>query len=606
MIRVAADGYPYKMDPLKQDERVRQLFTPTSWDRHHIKIEILAEGIDACRNREWILTNGLGGYCSQTVSGENTRKEHALLVGLTSSYEKRIYVKDISEIIRFEGRDVRLDSLDMDVTFESGLDVVRYVYKAQEFEVVKDISLVEGRNALFISYEVRNNSPLTISHQVSFTPSGPGSKRLGENRFILETEKGSVIYYSSTGDIVAIKDASDYCFDFKIHSGGRKNYSIVVVGDESLVNAESSLKKVWESSKPSSSGIMGDTFASELMSLLHTTKSFIISVEGKKTIVAGYHDPPFSTRETLIALPGVCFLNNQSDTAEKILELTLNNVWSARVPSSLADKKEFNEFDAGLWLIDRVGKYIDSVGIDEGMCFLHTYWWSLKDVFNRYLKEERDGILMHKSGTWISDSRENAIEVQGLWYNSMNIMVELSLMMGEKLSLENHLADSKKAFDELFWNGSYFRDCKGDEALRPSQVIVFSLKHNPVENVCAVKALSVIERNLLTDVGLRTLSKTDPDYCSSRENQVQGNVFPWLLGPFASAYVKYFRDVGRKNMRNILQGLFEKTTNQGCLGSISQYYSVEETIQARGNPSHTLSVCEPVRAYFEDILMKKF
>src|SRR4051794_37285051 len=61
-------------------------------------------------DREWIVTNGLGGYASGTVSGISTRRFHGLLIAaLPSPFGRRMMLNDLSETIRFaDGRAIQL------------------------------------------------------------------------------------------------------------------------------------------------------------------------------------------------------------------------------------------------------------------------------------------------------------------------------------------------------------------------------------------------------------------------------------------------------------------------------------------------------------------
>src|SRR5260370_6411140 len=95
----------------------------------------------ALSNREWLVTNGLGGYASGTLSGTCTRRYHSLLVAaLPAPLGRRVMFNHLAEELKFEDRSiVRLDTLELsDAAFEphvtaltefrleSGLPVWRY------------------------------------------------------------------------------------------------------------------------------------------------------------------------------------------------------------------------------------------------------------------------------------------------------------------------------------------------------------------------------------------------------------------------------------------------------------------------------------------------
>ena len=61
----------------------------------------LEEGL----KREWIITNGIGGYCSSTIVGANTRKYHGLLVAtLTTPGNRNVILSKLDESIQTNGK----------------------------------------------------------------------------------------------------------------------------------------------------------------------------------------------------------------------------------------------------------------------------------------------------------------------------------------------------------------------------------------------------------------------------------------------------------------------------------------------------------------------
>src|ERR687895_154184 len=70
------------------------------WDPAHSSRELLL-------NREWLVTNGLGGYASGTVSGAITRKYHGLLVAaLPAPFSRMVMWSHVSEFLRFADDDI--------------------------------------------------------------------------------------------------------------------------------------------------------------------------------------------------------------------------------------------------------------------------------------------------------------------------------------------------------------------------------------------------------------------------------------------------------------------------------------------------------------------
>jgi glycogen debranching enzyme len=122
--------------------------------------------------------------------------------------------------------------------------------------------------------------------------------------------------------------------------------------------------------------------------------------------------------------------------------------------------------------------------------------------------------------------------------------------------------------------------------------------------------VEAVERELLTPVGLRTLSRSDSLYRATYEgNQYsrdsayhQGTVWPWLLGPFVSAYVKVNGGTPQSRARadELLRGLEPHLAEAG-LGQISEIFDADAPHHPRGCFAQAWSVAELLRALCEDV-----
>jgi glycogen debranching enzyme len=87
----------------------------------------------------------------------------------------------------------------------------------------------------------------------------------------------------------------------------------------------------------------------------------------------------------------------------------------------------------------------------------------------------------------------------------------------------------------------------------------------------------------------------------------QGTVWPWLIGPFVSAYVKIRGGTGAQNARVEARAFlnpFKDHLTKAGLGSISEIADGDPPHTARGCPAQAWSVAEVLRAYYEDVLNK--
>jgi predicted glycogen debranching enzyme len=131
------------------------------WDGAKMSREILL-------NREWLVTNGLGGYASGTISGAITRRYHGLLIAaLPAPLGRMVMWSHVSEFLRFSDNDVvslgaeeraggqlDLQSADFLCEFrlEDGLPV--WIYRVREVVVEKRVLLPHLQNTVHVSYQV--------------------------------------------------------------------------------------------------------------------------------------------------------------------------------------------------------------------------------------------------------------------------------------------------------------------------------------------------------------------------------------------------------------------------------------------------------------------
>jgi len=172
----------------------------------------------------------------------------------------------------------------------------------------------------------------------------------------------------------------------------------------------------------------------------------------------------------------------------------------------------------------------------------------------------------------------------------------------------------KESFVKSFWNEStgYLNDCilcdgTVDTSLRPNQIYAAALGFSPLTKEQKTSVVGVVQRELLTPYGLRTLSPGDSRYIGRYEGggferdsaYHQGTVWPYLLGAFIEAYLRannFSKDSKTKAM-NYLEPLLKHMTEDACIGSISEIFDGDPPQQPRGCFAQAWSVAEVLRAY---------
>ncbi len=186
-------------------------------------------------------------------------------------------------------------------------------------------------------------------------------------------------------------------------------------------------------------------------------------------------------------------------------------------------------------------------------------------------------------------------------------------MLSEHLDMRwewSGLARGVKRSFGRFWNpAGYLYDLidPKDESVRPNQIIAVAFAEELVSRDRTRMIVDKATTELLTPYGLRTLSPADPKYIgryggSPRERDLayhQGTVWPWLIGPYVTAYLKTRRYSIRscKHALSLLKPLLEE--DRYGIGTIAEIYDGDPPHRPNGCISQAWSVGELIRAFFE-------
>jgi predicted glycogen debranching enzyme len=663
---------------------------------------------DAIR-KEWIITNGLGGYASSTVLGINTRKYHGLLVAAYHPPgDRRICLAKLDEEILVGNNIYPLGANEFqNAIFPEGHAFLkefsispfpRYVYAVQDVEVQKTVFMPHEENATVIIYEILNKNIFDVKvqvfplincrhiHSVTDRSKNPWqfAQKLADNEVnvsfpdipqsLLSMKTTDGRYYDSGRWIERIyyrEDAmrGENCFDdcyqlgyfeVNVEANKSKNFAITAVADKNEANAvkimaempvtmydtEALHEREIKSREDLLAKFYEDHKALPLNDwvnwIILATDQFIVkgTDDAQKSIIAGYHWFEAWGRDAFISLPGLMLVTGRFEDARKVFLTFQKHCKQGLIPNFIPDKLEppaYNAVDATLWFVNAVLQYLKYTG--DFKFVQEQLWETLKAIFDNHVKGtafnihvDDDGLLSHGPQlTWMDAIVEGkpitprdgkAVEVQALWYNALKTMELLANKFNEKSEAEKYVqmvGKTRKSFVEKFWNPE--KNCLfdvvsehgKDDSLRPNQIFAVALDFTMLDNVKNEKIVDTLNRELLTPYGLRTLAKNDPRYVGvyagdrgSRDKAYHnGTVWPWLLGAFATAFLKtkgyaeYRREYA---LKNFLSPLFAEQIFKAGLGSISEIFDGEPPHTPRGCISQAWSVAEPFRAYVEDVM----
>jgi predicted glycogen debranching enzyme len=204
-----------------------------------------------------------------------------------------------------------------------------------------------------------------------------------------------------------------------------------------------------------------------------------------------------------------------------------------------------------------------------------------------------------KVGDWVvTPRRGKAVEINGLWYNALKLLEKWLRARGRASDADRwgqQAMIARESFNRRFWydKGGYLYDvidgehAQYDAALRPNQLLAFSLDYPILDRSRWQAVLDVVRERLLTPCGLRSLAPGHADYKAKYYGDLrardaayhQGTVWAWLIGPYVDAWLK----------------LHPEKTHEACVGSISEVFDAESPYVARGCIAQAWSVAEVLR-----------
>ncbi len=660
--------------------------------------------------KEWLITNGLGGYASSTVLGINTRKYHGLLVAaLNPPGDRTVCLSKLDEDL-FVGNEVfKLGSNEFrDVIYPQGYKFIKqfqispfptYSYSVGGVELNKTVFMPKGKNLVSAIYKAINSSshaaklsiyplltcryyhnvvnrwknPIDIALKLGgkdaqLTFSGQDATitcQITDGEFKERINWVEGMHYrdeESRGESSSDDVFQPGFFEVNLPAGGAKEFALTTVASrESSQNTQildavgtsiSQINEVYNRELQQLGDYVSGFYRLHnevpvtdwLNWILQAADAFIVENRLKqKSVIAGYHWFEPWGRDTFISLPGLLLVTGRYRDAEDILLNFVQYANDGLIPNFIADKSgspSYNTVDGTLWYINAVLQYLKYTGNFDFV--KQNLWEPLKSIIYHHekgtsfgIRLDSDGLIAHGSRlTWMDATVEGdevtprtgkAVEIQALWYNALQTMKLLANRFGEEDYAAKYAGMAEKtrsSFNQKYWNPEksclfdVLEPSGVDASIRPNQILAASLDFTMLDNNKGRQIVDLVNRELVTPYGLRTLSLDDPKFvgkCTgnrrSRDTAYHnGTIWPWLLGPFITAYIKtHGTEAATREfaLQNFVLPLFTLTIHQAGLGTVSEIFDCDPPNEPRGAIAQAWSVAEPLRAYVEDVLMVK-
>ncbi len=311
--------------------------------------------------------------------------------------------------------------------------------------------------------------------------------------------------------------------------------------------------------------------------LLVAADSFIAKDEkGNLVILAGY--PWFDQswgRDTFISLPGLMLVTLRHEEAKEIFRYYAKHQnEEGLIPNRifLDGSAQYNTADGSLWFIESLYKYYQVTKDEKFISEMLPVVNKIIECYKKpYTKEtvymDKDNLIVVPSQwTWMDTKytprNGKPIEIQALFYNALKITAEFNRLAQDKDKAEelDELANKIKIaiHQKFFIDRDYPYDViDGDihsQATRPNAVFLLSLSHTGdlLYERNKKHILEIIERELLTPYGLRTLSPQDNKYIGKYDTFAppetkdqayhQGTIWPYLISHYIFAKIKLMKD----------------------------------------------------------------
>lgn len=203
------------------------------------------------------------------------------------------------------------------------------------------------------------------------------------------------------------------------------------------------------------------------------------------------------------------------------------------------------------------------------------------------------------------------VEFNALWYNALKFSEEVADAVkqeGKATRYGERASIVRQSFVETFLNNAgylydYVDGTYTDWNVRPNMIFAVSADYSPLERHQRKSVIDYVTKELLTPVGIRSLSPKGynyhPRYAGTTEEKeyayFNGCAFPWLIGPYIEAYLKVFGKSGLSLADRIMIELEDQMQND-CIGTLSEFYDSSPPFYAHGGFSFAMSVSETLRA----------
>ncbi len=380
--------------------------------------------LEAAETREWLVTNGLGGFASGTVAGTATRRYHGLLIAaLKPPTGRTLLVSGVDESVSYLGGRYSLATnrwlsgfvspsgyLQIENFFLEGAKPV-WQYALADALLQKRVWMRHGENTTYVQYSlVRGSGPMELDikvlvayrdfHETTHADGRQMRSEPAENGLRITAFDGATSFYLKSAE-ASIEPRQEWYHDYFLPAERERGlddhedrlyagefHAQLKLGDSATLvfstedgasldgaearaaqsNHEVKLFQEWQAKHAETCATPAEDEPGWLWQLVLAADQFVVkkalAKDGEgRSVIAGY--PWFSDwgRDTMIALPGLTLAQGRPEVARKILQSFAQYVDAGILPNNFPDAggaPGYNSVDAALWYFEAVRQYFQS------------------------------------------------------------------------------------------------------------------------------------------------------------------------------------------------------------------------------------------------------
>ena len=406
----------------------------------------ICESLEAAEQREWLVTNGIGGFASGTISGNLTRRYHGLLfAALQPPAGRTLLVSKLDEIARYEEVDYDLSSnrwLSGAVEPKGYLNIENFrlegttpvwSFALGDALLEKRIWMQQGENTTYVQYTaVRATGPVALRLKTlvnyrdfhSSTHAGDWRMRIEPVQHgarVIAFEGAAPFYLLSAN--AALEICQEWYRDFflpleryrglddredqllaailRIDLQPDRSVTIALTSrpDAELDGAQAFMQRTANERELLAAWADRDPHAASaaptwIRQLVLAADQFIVQrslpeMPDGRSVIAGYHWFGDWGRDTMISLPGLALATGRYETAQKILLAFAPYIYQGMLPNNFPDaggKPAYNSVDATLWYFEAVRQYFAAT---QDLPTLEKLFPALKQIIEWHVKGTR-------------------------------------------------------------------------------------------------------------------------------------------------------------------------------------------------------------------------